>query len=132
MESRPPASILLAIASATILGLTGIAALGWTSFRWLSGGNPAVRPSVMGILGIVALAVFIERTLRRRRNARVAAIAIALPVACIFAVFTLMFAVAPAIADRWMSVAMMGMFTLLLSLIAAPLLRSSARAWLSQ
>lgn len=132
MESRPPASILVAIASATILGLAGIAALGWSFFRWLSGGNPAVRPSVMGILGIVALVVFIERTLRRRRNVRMAAIAIAPPVACIFAVITLMAAVGPAIADRWIAVAMLGMFTLLLSLIAAPLLRSSARTWLSQ
>ncbi len=132
MESRPPTSILVAIASAAILGLTGIAAIGWSSFRWLSGGNPAVRPSVMGILGIVALAEFIGRTLRRRRNVRVATIAIALPVACIFAVLTLMVAVGPSIADRWIAVATMGTFTSLFSLIAAPLLRSSARTWLSQ
>jgi hypothetical protein len=132
MESRPPASILVAIASATVLGLAGIAALGWSLFRASSGGDPLVRPSVNGILGIVLLAVFVERTLRRRRKVRAPAIAASLIVAFAFAVLTVIIAASAGIADRWFGVAVTGTFTLLPTLIAAPLLRPSARTWLSE
>jgi hypothetical protein len=49
-----------------------------------------------------------------------------------FAVFTFTAAVAPGMADRWSAVAAFGIVTLMMALIAVPLLRGSARTWLNQ
>lgn len=86
----------------------------------------------MALVGIVALGVFIARTLRRRRSVRMPAIAVALTCAVVFAIMTFTAAVAPGMADRSSAVAALGVFTLLTALIAVPLLRESARTWLNQ
>lgn len=131
MASRPPRSIIVALASATILGLTGIAVSGWGFFRSLSAVNRETHPGVMSLFGIVAVGFFIERTLRRRRSVRIPAIAIALPCAVIFAVSTFCAAVAPGMPDRSSALVALGSVTLLEALIAVPLLRESARTWLN-
>jgi hypothetical protein len=120
---------MVTLASATALGMLAIAVAGWEIVRWLRGGD-ALALNVWPLLIPFWLGLFIVLTLRRKRSVRFVAIAITLVCSGLFTIMSVVMALGPGIADRWIAVAMLCTFTALLALIGLPLLRPAARAWL--